>query len=75
MGAGFIHERYGWKYAIPAYVAYNRVQADKHYTEDVVAGAVTGTLSSFYFTEPYKGFSITPVAEKDFYGVNISRAW
>ena len=80
-GAGFIHKRYGLKYAIPAYigatyVGYSRVQADKHYVEDVVAGALVGTLSSFYFTELYnKGISIVPIAGKGVYGVNISWNW
>jgi membrane-associated phospholipid phosphatase len=63
VGAGFIHKRYGWKYAIPAYVgasyvAYSRVETDKHYWEDVVAGAAVGILSSFYFTKPYKGITL-----------------
>jgi membrane-associated phospholipid phosphatase len=81
MGAGFIHKRYGWKYAIPAYigatyVGYSRVEADKHYVEDVVAGALLGTLSSFYFTEPYnKEFSITPIARQGVYGATISWSW
>ncbi len=78
MGAGFIHKRYSLKYAIPAYigatyVGYSRVQADKHYVVDVVAGALVGTLSSFYFTKAYKkGVSISPIAGKGIYGVNIS---
>ena len=54
-GAAFIHERYGWKPAVTAYfcatfVAYSRVESKNHYTEDVIAGAFIGTLSSFYFT-------------------------
>ena len=63
MGAAFIHKRYGWKYSIPVYVGatfvgYSRVQVDKHFVEDVIAGAAVGILSSFYFTKPYKGFII-----------------
>ena len=64
MGAGFIHKRYGWKYSIPAYVGaafvgYSRVQADKHFIEDVTAGAALGIFSSFYFTKPFKGFVLS----------------
>lgn len=58
-GATFIHQRYGFQYAIPAYigatfVGYSRVYAEKHYTSDVVAGALIGSGFSYYFTTPYK---------------------
>lgn len=58
-GATFIHKRYGFSYAVPAYigaafVGYSRVYADKHYTHDVVAGALIGSGFSYYFTTPYK---------------------
>ncbi|WKE65174.1 phosphatase PAP2 family protein [Gallaecimonas kandeliae] len=82
MGAAFIQKRYGWEYALPAYLAasyvgYSRVLADKHYTSDVVAGAVVGTLSSFYFTKPYEvaGAQVTPVVGAGYYGFNISKRW
>jgi membrane-associated phospholipid phosphatase len=80
MGAGFIHERYGFKYAVPAYlgaiyVGYSRVSTDNHYVEDVVAGAAIGLLSSFFFTTPYKELTVTPVAEADFYGLKIYKKW
>jgi membrane-associated phospholipid phosphatase len=80
MGASFIHKRYGWKFATPAYIAatyvgYSRVEADKHYVEDVVAGAAIGILSSFYFTTPYQGLEVTPVVSRDLFGINISYKW
>lgn len=80
MGASFIHERYGLEYAIPAYVAatfvgYSRVQAKKHYIHDVLAGAALGSATSFYFTKPYKGATVTPVADSGFYGVVVSSDW
>lgn len=76
-GATFIHQRYGLNYGIPAYIAasfvgYSRVEADKHYIEDVLAGAAIGAASSLYFTEPYKGVKITPVAGSGYYGVTLS---
>ena len=79
-GASFIHARYGWKYAIPAYigasfVGYSRVYANKHFTSDVLAGAAIGTLSSFYFATPYKGVNIQPTANNGEYGLQVSASW
>lgn len=75
--ATFIQQRYGWKWGIPAYigatfVGYSRVESDKHYIEDVLAGAAIGIISGLYFTEPYSGITITPTANKGHYGVNFS---
>ncbi|HID37764.1 MAG TPA: phosphatase PAP2 family protein [Ghiorsea sp.] len=79
-GASFIHARYGWEYAIPAYigasfVGYSRVYANKHFTSDVLAGAVIGTISSFYFATPYKGVSISPTANNGQYGLQVNTTW
>ena len=79
-GASFIHKRYGMKYAIPTYigaafVGYSRVESDNHYIEDVLAGAAIGIASSFYFTTPYKGFTVKPTANNGAYGVSLSKAW
>ena len=79
-GASFIHKRYGLKYAIPAYlgatfVGYSRVDCDAHYTSDVIAGAVIGSLSSFYFTTKYNGFEIKPIAINSGYGIGIRTSW
>lgn len=79
-GAAFIHKRYGLEYAISAYagaafVGYSRVQADKHYVSDVIAGALLGTASSFYFTTEYKGCSITPIVSDEKFGISISKKW
>jgi hypothetical protein len=80
MGATFIHKRYGRKYGIPAYIAatyvgYTRVKADKHYVEDVVAGAAIGILSSYFFTTPYKDLEVTPLVGNGFYGVYLNKSW
>ena len=79
-GAAFIHKRYGWKYSIPAYigaifVGYSRVHADKHYAEDVLAGAAIGFVSSYCFTTPFKEVSVTPIADNGTYGLTISKKW
>ncbi|MCL1056851.1 phosphatase PAP2 family protein [Shewanella gelidimarina] len=75
--ATFVQQRYGWKWAIPAYVGaayvgYTRVASDKHQVEDVLAGAAIGVLSGLYFTDPYKGITITPIVGNGNYGVYIS---
>jgi hypothetical protein len=81
-GATFIHRRYGLKYGIPAYAAavyvgWSRIEgeSDKHDYVDVSAGAAIGILSSYYFTERYKGLEITPVAGNHFLGCNLSKSW
>ena len=76
-GAAFVHKRYGWIYGIPAYISaafvgYSRVESDNHYTEDVVAGAAIGVISSFYFTTPYKRMTITPVTNAGYYGLTLN---
>ncbi len=80
--AAFIHRRYGLKYGIPAYAAatyvgWSRVEgeSDKHDWTDVAAGAAVGIISSYYFTEPYKGFTVTPTAGKNSLGITISKSW
>ena len=78
MGAGFIHRRYSWKYSIPAYigatfVGYSRVEANKHYVEDVIVGATIGVLSSFYFTTPFKNFIISLDANNGTYSMHIRK--
>ena len=78
VGASFIHKRYGFKYSIPAYlaasyVAYSRVEANRHEVEDVIAGGAIGILSSYLFVKPYKGFHITPTVQNGAYEVTISK--
>jgi len=79
-GASFIHKRYGLKYAILPYIsaiytAYSRVEANKHYTRDVVAGAVVGIASSWYFVTPYKNLQINPVVGADYKGIQLNYKW
>jgi len=79
-GASFIHKRYGLKYAIPAYIgavytAYSRVKAEKHYTHDVIAGALLGMGFSWYFVSPYKNLQVAPSVDKDAYGVQFNYKW
>lgn len=68
-GAAFIQRRYGWKYAIPAYlvsgyVAWGRVYAKRHDCWDVLAGAAIGIGSSYIFTTPFAkkhNLAISPI--------------
>jgi membrane-associated phospholipid phosphatase len=78
--ATFIHKRYGLKYALPIYagasfVAWSRVDAKKHYTRDVVAGALFGSLSSYYFTSPFKDLSFVPLVSTSNVGLQVSYRW
>lgn len=79
-GATFIHKKYGFEYAIPAYLgsiytAYSRVYANKHYTRDVVAGALLGIGFSWYFTTPYQNLNIVPTVDIDSYGLQMNYKW
>lgn len=58
-GAGYLHMRYGWEYGVPAYIAsaavgWSRVDANKHYWRDVIAGATIGIGFSYLFTSEYQ---------------------
>ena len=51
----FINNRYGSKFGIPAiflasFVGYSRVYAEKHYWEDVLAGALISVFASIFYT-------------------------
>ena len=79
-GATFIHRRYGFKYAAAAYigavfVGYSRIEADKHYLSDVLAGAAIGSLSSWFFTDRYKHMEISAIANRDTYGLSVAYVW
>ena len=57
-GATFLQQRYGWKYALPAYLvgaytAWGRVYARRHDAWDVLAGAAIGTGCAMLFTTPF----------------------
>ena len=80
-GATFIHKKYGIEYAIPAYLGaiytgYSRVHAQKHYTHDVVAGALLGMGLSWYFTSSKGNVTVSPLvnAQTDV-GVKVSYNW
>lgn len=81
-GAAFIHARYGFDAALPAYIAstfvgYSRVDGNYHYTHDVIAGAAIGYAASMYFTKQQfteKNAVIVPFIEPKQIGVLYARA-
>jgi membrane-associated phospholipid phosphatase len=55
-GAAFIHKRYGFKkaiipYTLSAFVGYSRIQAKKHWTHDVICGALISYLYAYLFVD------------------------
>jgi membrane-associated phospholipid phosphatase len=53
-GAEFIRKEYGWAWGAPAYmvagfVGWSRVESNRHYTRDVLAGAAIGILANHDF--------------------------
>ena len=58
--ASYLWDRYGWEYGVPAYlaasfVAYSRVDANKHHWYDVAASAVIAFGYSKIITTDYTG--------------------
>jgi hypothetical protein len=56
--ASFLQIRYGWSYGLPAYavagfVGWSRVESQRHYWHDVVAGAALGWVASEITTIRY----------------------
>ncbi len=78
LGPGFIHLRYGLKYAWPMYVAagyvgYTRVESDNHYETDIVAGAAISILTCLVIVNPYvPDVEATPVISSGILGCRIT---
>lgn len=58
--AQYMQMKGGWEYGVPAYlaasyVAWARVDAREHHWRDVAAGAATGMLTTYYFTDANTG--------------------
>ncbi|MDJ0940695.1 MAG: phosphatase PAP2 family protein [Woeseiaceae bacterium] len=76
-GSEFIRIRYGNAWGIPAtvaaaFVGYTRIRANKHFRDDVLAGASNGLMWNWYFTSPYAdSMAIRPTAYDDGYGFDI----
>ncbi|MGC9550795.1 phosphatase PAP2 family protein [Vibrio metoecus] len=73
--------RYGWEIGLPAYgmaalSGLGRVEGNKHYWRDVLAGAVLGTVSAWIFTESFDdSVQVLPWIEGDQAGISVTMRW
>ncbi len=82
-GASYLHYRYGWEWGLPTYAAaaivgYSRVEADRHYWYDVVAGAAIANLVAYVVTDRFdENVVIVPVLDlgKHDFGLLASFRW
>jgi membrane-associated phospholipid phosphatase len=79
-GASFIHRRYGFREAVPwylasAYVGWTRVDADEHDEIDVLAGAVLAVAWTWLLVKPRENSRITPVIARDSAAIQFSFRW
>ncbi len=75
--AGYVHERYGLKWALPVYataawVGYSRVYDDRHDEQDVLAGALIGYAVARLFTTTRQGVKVTPEFAQGYVGLQFS---
>jgi membrane-associated phospholipid phosphatase len=69
-GATFLHRRYGWRdawpaYVLSAYVGWTRVHADEHEVEDVLGGAALAAAWSWWLVDPARPSQVTPVVTRN----------
>ena len=81
-GAGFLHRRYGLRWAWPAYlgtafVGWSRVDSNDHYVEDVIAGAGIGLLAGWFLTHRYEDppIQVIPASDGETIGLLVSGSW
>ena len=75
--AAYVHERYGWRWSVPVYLAagwvgHSRVHDDRHDVEDVIAGAALGVVAARWFTTEYRGVEVVPEVADGYVGVRFS---
>lgn len=79
-GAGFIDQRYGHGWGIPAllaagFVGYSRVQSYNHFADDVVAGASIGMMYNWLFVTPQSeagNVFVLPMVVDGGYGLTLN---
>ncbi|MDD2899284.1 MAG: phosphatase PAP2 family protein [Desulfuromonadaceae bacterium] len=79
-GATFLGERYGWKwgapaYAAAAYVAYTRVEEDKHHWRDVIAAGALAYGVALMTVTPEHATYLAPVIGPNFLGLRWHRSF
>ncbi len=72
--ATFLQKRYGTRYGIPAYAAatfvgFSRLYADKHFFEDVAAGAALGFAASYFLTTSFDKVTVAPMSGRRQFGL------
>ena len=76
--AATLENRYGWQAGVPALVVASlvglaRVQADKHYVHDVVAGAAIGSISGLLLTSRHDDrVKLTPWSAHGGGGIDVA---
>jgi len=77
-GASFIYRRYGPRWGVPAWVvaAYtgaSRVNAERHYVDDVLSSLSLGLMSNWLFTSPISDrLALNPMLAGDGFGLSVS---
>ena len=79
-GAAFLGERYGWKWGAPAYlaasyVAYVRVDEDKHHWRDVIASGALSYGVALLTVTPKNATHLAPIIGPDFLGLRWERSF
>ncbi len=78
--AGFLQERYGWKYGAPALVlasavSYIRVDIGKHHWRDVIAGGALGYGVALLTVTPLNALHLAPIIGPDWLGIRWQRSF
>jgi membrane-associated phospholipid phosphatase len=80
-GAAFLQRRYGWRPALPAWLAaifvgYSRIQSDNHDFAEVATGAGISIASAWYFVTPYEEkTAILPYLQQGGGGIAFIGRW
>lgn len=79
-GATFLDRRYGWKWGVPAYaasayVAYVRVDVNKHHWRDVIASGLLSYGVARLFVTPENATYLAPIIGPDFVGFRWGRSY
>ena len=79
-GAAFLHRRYGWHdawpaYLLSAYVGWTRVHADEHDTVDVLGGAALAIGWNWLLVDPRGRLSVTPEIGDDAVEISLTMRW
>jgi len=80
-GASFLQRRYGNKLGIPAlaaasFVGFTRIKGQKHFADDVIAGAGIALLYNYWLVKPlHKNVQIQPLSKDGGYGAQLTAHW